>query len=222
MKRSTLVVLSSLLAIGAVNGTIEERVAAQYGERSFASRHPQEWESDLFRVRRIAIAPRTQMTASESDDSVLVFLTADLDGRMPPAEAVFQPGGARPLENRGSVRFDAISIALKNVPASVPGATPPEALPLDDFTDVRILIDNSRVIVLRTRYKSNAYRGPLHLHPKDTVAIYLRGGYTWPTNGTWGSYRVRRGDLDLVPANTLHTFGNAGGDPLDVVVIVPK
>lgn len=54
------------------------------------------------------------------------------------------------------------------------------------------------------------------------VAIYLGGGYAWPINGMWGSYRVTRGDIDLVPANTLHTFGNAGGDPLDVVFVIPK
>jgi hypothetical protein len=39
MRLSILVVLSSLLAVGAVNGTIEEPGAAQYAERSFASRY---------------------------------------------------------------------------------------------------------------------------------------------------------------------------------------
>lgn len=222
MRLPALVVLSSLLAVGVVNGTLEGRVAAQYAERSLAHRYPQEWENDLFRVRRIALAPRTQMSAIESDDSVLVFLTADLEGRMPPAEAAFQPRGAGPLENRGSVRFEAISIGLKDVPVSRPSGTPPEAFPLIDPTDVRILIDNPRVIVLRARYRSNAYSGPLHFHPKDALVIYLGGGYTWPMNGMWGSYRVTRGDIDLVPANTFHPFGNAGSDPLDVLVIVPK
>jgi mannose-6-phosphate isomerase-like protein (cupin superfamily) len=222
MRLPALIVLSSLLAVGAVNGTIEGRVAAQYAERPIANRYPQEWENDLFRVRRLAIAPRTQMTAPESDDSVLVFLTADLEGRMPPAEAVFQPRGARPLENRGSARFEAISIGLKDMPANPASGTPPEALPFPDASDVRILIDNPRVIVLKTRYRSNAYSGPLHFHPKDTAVIYLGGGYVWPMNGMWGSYRVTRGEIDLVPANTLHTFGNAGSDPLDVLVIAPK
>jgi mannose-6-phosphate isomerase-like protein (cupin superfamily) len=218
-------VLSSLLAVGAVNGTFGGTVAAQYAGQSVANRYPQEWENDQFRVRRVAIAPRTQMTAFESpgsDDSVLIFLTADTEGRMPTAEAVFVPRGARPLDNRGTVRFEAISIALKDVPVSRPSGTPPEAFPLTDAADVRILIDNPRVIVLKARYRSNAYSGPLHFHPKDTVVIYLGGGSAWPMNGRWGSTRVRRGDIELVPANTLHTFGNAGSDPLDVLVIAPK
>ena len=120
------------------------------------------------------------------------------------------------------MRFEAISIGLKDVRVGPPSGTPPEAVPLDDLTDVRILIDNPRVTVLKTRYKSNAYSAPLHFHPKGAVTIYLGGGYTWPVNGMWGSYRVTRGDIDLVPANTLHAFGNAGSDPLDVLVIVPK
>jgi mannose-6-phosphate isomerase-like protein (cupin superfamily) len=222
MKLPTLVVLSLFLTLGVVNGILEQPVAAQYVERSIANRFPQEWENDLFRVRRLAIAPGSQMTAADSDDSVIVFLTADLQGRMPPAEAAFQPRGTGPLENRGTRRFEAISIGLKDVPVSSPRVTPPEALPLVDPADVRILVDNPRVTVLKTRYRSNAYSGPLHFHLKDTVAIYLGGGYAWPIDGTWGSYRVTRGDIDLVPANTLHAFGNAGSDPLDVVLVIPK
>jgi mannose-6-phosphate isomerase-like protein (cupin superfamily) len=221
MRPPTLIALSLLLAVGVAGGTLEGRAGAQYSERSLASRYPLEWETDLFRVQRIAIAPRAQMTAPHTD-GVLVFLTADLDGRMPPAEAVFQPGGARTLENRGIVPFEAISIGLKDVPPTLTTGTPPEALPLADLIDVRTLIDNPRVVVLKTRYRPNAYSGPLHFHSKDIVVIYLGGGHTWPVNGLWGSYRVARGDIDLVPANTLHTFGNAGGDPLDVLVIVPK
>jgi hypothetical protein len=221
MRPPTLVVLSLLLAICAAGGMLEGRAGAQYAERSMASRYPREWENDLFRVQRIAIAPSAQVTAPPSD-SVLVFLTADLDGRMPPAEAIFQAGGAGTLENRGSVPFEAISIGLKDVPPAETAGTPPEALPLADLVDVRTLVDNPRVVVLKSRYRSNAYSGPLHFHSKDVVVIYLRGGHTGPANGLWGSYRVARGDIDLVPAHTLHTFGNAGSDPLDVLVVVPK
>ena len=157
MRLATLVALTSLLGVGAV-GMLERPVAAQYVERPIANRFPQEWENDLFRVRRLAIAPGSQMTAAESDDSVLIFLTADLEGRMPPAEAAFQPRGTGPFENRGNRRFEAISIGLKDVPVSGARVTPPEALPLVDPADVRILIDNPRVTVLKTRYRSNRQR----------------------------------------------------------------
>jgi quercetin dioxygenase-like cupin family protein len=217
MRLPALVVLSSVMA-----GTFAGGVSAQYAERDRASRYPAEWENDLFRVRRIAIAPRAQAATEADDDRVLVFLSAGLDGRMPAADAVFQPRGSRPLENLGGTLFEAISIGLKDGPESRASATPPEAVPLTDDTDVRTLIDNPRVIVLKVRYRSTAYGGPQHFHPKDALVIYLGRGYTWAANGMWGSYRVSRGDIDLVPAHTLHSFGNAGSDPLDVLVIVPK
>ena len=60
--------------------------------------------------------------------------------------------------------------------------------------------------------------------PRDinAVIVYLHGGYTWLPTAGWDTYRVRRGDIDVLPANTIHTFGNAGGDPLEFLAIFPK
>ncbi len=203
-------------------GTLAAGDGGQYLERYRVNRSPAEWENDVFRVRRLAIAPRAQAPAPADDDRVLIFLTAGLDGRMPAAEAVFEPRGSRPLDNQGIAQFEAISIGLKDATNGRANVTPPEAFPLHDVTDVRTLIDNPRVLVLKVRYRSNVYGGPQHFHPKDTVVVYLGGGYTWSVSGMWGSYRVSRGDVDLVPAYTLHSFGNAGSDPLDMLLIVPK
>ena len=109
MKSRSSVILSSLLAIAVVGVFVEGGVAAQYGERTMAT--PPSWENDQFRVRRIALAPGAQMVPPEGQDTVLVFLTADLDGRMPPAEAVWLDRGSRPLENRGHQRFDSLGAA---------------------------------------------------------------------------------------------------------------
>jgi mannose-6-phosphate isomerase-like protein (cupin superfamily) len=215
------IALRSLLIVAATVA-LDAGVAAQYFERSIASRFPLEWETDQFSVRRIAIAPRAQATAAEGTDNVLVFLSAGLDGRMPPAEAVWLPQGAQQLENLGNVRFEAIAIGLKDASRNGASGFLPEALPEYDEADVRILIDNPRVMVAKVRYRSNAYFTSLHFHSKDTVMVYLGGGYTQPVNGAWGAYRVARGDVDLVPANTLHAFGNGGFDPLEVLVIAPK
>jgi len=222
MKSSSSVLLSSLLAIAAAGVFLEGDVAAQYGERTIASRTPPSWENDQFRVRRIALAPGAQMAAPEGQDTVLVFLTADLDGRMPPAEAVWLDRGSRPLENRGHERFDAIAIGVKDGPASGRAGTPAELINLTDQADVRVLIDSPRAMVLKARYRSNAYATPVHLHPRDLLAVYLAGGYTWLPKMEWGTYRVSRGDVDLVPADTFHVFGNAGSDPLDCLLILPK
>jgi quercetin dioxygenase-like cupin family protein len=222
MKARSSVMLSSLLTIAAAGVFLEGGVAAQYGERTSASRTPASWENDQFRVRRIALAPGAQIVPPEGQDTVLVFLTADLDGRMPPAEAVWLDRGPRPLENRGHERFEAIAIGVKDGPASGRAGTPAELVNLTDQADVRVLIDGPRAMVLKARYRSNAYATPLHFHPRDLLAVYLAGGYTWLPKAEWGSYRVTRGEVDLVPADTLHLFGNAGSDPLDCLLIVPK
>jgi quercetin dioxygenase-like cupin family protein len=212
---STLGVLLMVLSQGSA--------AAQYVQPSLANRYESGWENDQLRVRRISIEPGAQAPVQHDADSVFVFLTADLQGRMPPAEAIWQPAGAQELENRGRLRVDAVLIELKNGPVSAPGITPPEVLPTADAVDVRLLIDNPRVIVAKQRYFAGAYAvGPRHFHPQDALIVYLRGGFTLLPYSAQGPYRVRRGDIDVLPANTFHRFGNAGGDPLEFLVIFPK
>jgi quercetin dioxygenase-like cupin family protein len=85
------------------------------------------------------------------------------------------------------------------------------------------LIRNDRITVTKQRYASGVSwsADPLHFHPQDAVVIYLTGGYTWPTTWLSGPSRVRRGDVRIVPANVLHTSGNAGSDPLEFLLIIP-
>ena len=163
------------------------------------------------------------MPVQAGADRVLVYLTADLQNRIPEAEAVWQPAGTGDLENRGRFTVEAISIELKNAQPVDTGATPLEVLPITGLVDSRVLIDNARVVVTKLRYFQNAYAGAWHAHPQDSVIVYLRGGYTWvPPQAGYDIYRVRRGDIDVLPAHTLHSFGNAGGDPLEFLAIFPK
>jgi quercetin dioxygenase-like cupin family protein len=138
-----------------------------------------------------------------------------------PSEAVWQSADAGAVQNRGPVRLDAIAIELKDARGSSAG-TPPEALDKQYGVDVSTVIDNPRVLVTRQRYGPTAYGGPLHLHPEDVIVVYLRGGYTWPGADLWGASRVRRGDVDVIPANTLHRLSNAGSDSLELLAIVPR
>jgi quercetin dioxygenase-like cupin family protein len=214
---------SSLLGVLGVVILLQGPVAAQYPQASLAQRYESGWENDQLRVRTIAVEPGAQVPAQADGDRVLVFLTADLQGRFPAAEAVWQPASEHELENRGSRRVEAVLIELKNVPARAFGITPPEALPATGAVDVRLLIDNPRVTVTRQLYSPGAYAAEAwHFHPQDAIVVYLRGGYTWLPYVGWGPYRVRRGEIDVVPANTVHSFGNAGSDPLEFVVIFPK
>jgi hypothetical protein len=169
-----------------------------------------------------------------------VVLTADLDGRMPPAEAIWQPSGPRVLENRGIAPFEAIVIELKDAPATGSGA-PPEATRSSDYAETSPVIDNPRVLVTKLRYAQSTFVDPMHAHPNDTVVVYLNSGYSfkwgeakdagyalpgldWYAPGGWfaGPQRVTRADVDVVPANTIHSFGNAGGDPLEFLAVLLK
>jgi quercetin dioxygenase-like cupin family protein len=219
MKVRTAASWVSVLFVGGLN-VLQQPVAAQYQQMSRAKLYESGWENDRVRVSKVSVAPGAEMQTGA--DRVLVFLTADLQNRMPASEAIWQPGGTRE-ENRGALRSEAIVIEMKNAPPADIGTTPPEALPVTGMIDSHVLIDNPRVVVTKLRYSPNSYAGDAwHLHPQDAVIVYLRGGYTWVPGGSGDTYRVSRGDIDVLPANTIHTFGNAGGDPLEFLVIFPK
>ena len=221
MKLHSAVSLSSILVVVGLSA-LQPPLTAQYQQSSRARQYDSGWENDRVRVRKVSVAPGSELPGQADADRVLVYLTADLQNRMPAAEAIWQPAGTRELENRGRFSVEAISIELKNTQPIDTGVTPLEALPTDDLIDTRVLIDNPRVVVTKLRYFPNAYAGAWHSHPQDAVIVYLRGGYTWVPMVGWDTYRVRRGDIDVLPANTLHTFGNAGGDPLEFLAIFPK
>ncbi len=193
-------------------------VQAQYGVSS-AGGLQLPFENNRVRITQLSVAPGATLPAPAN--RVLVYLTADADGRMP-AEAVWQSADAGAMQNRGPVRLDAIAIEFKDVPRGSSAGTPPEALDKQYGVDVSTVIDNPRVLVTRQRYGPTAYGAPLHLHPEDVIVVYLRGGYTWPGADLWGASRVRRGDVDVIPANTLHRLSNAGSDPLEFLTIVPR
>jgi hypothetical protein len=200
-------------------------LADQYSGSSRARQYPSGWQNDRIRVRTISVDPGARLAAAPaSADRVLVFLTADLDGRMPSAEAIWQPASEPERENRGRVRVDAIAVDVKAATASPSSGTPFEALSVRDGVDARVLIDNPRVVVTRLRYSpySLSVDRP-HVHSQDALVVYLAGGYTWPLIQDWGyTTRVRRGEFDVVPAHTFHSFGNAGGDSLEFLVIIPR
>ena len=217
--------LSGLLPVPGVLGLlvlVPASAAAQYSPASLSERYGAGWENDRLRVQAISIDPGTEVPASDAN-RVFVFMTADLEGRAPAAEAVWAPAGTVVSENRGTRPVEALMIELKDSPPVTYGGTAPEALESTGPADIRLLIDNPQVTVARHRYATNAYvDAPWHFHPQDLVVVYLRGGYAWPLYGGWGSYRVRRGDIDVVTANTLHAFSSVGSEPAEFLVVVTK
>jgi hypothetical protein len=216
MTRSASVSLSPIVAALALWAVLAEPTRAQYGPLTGGLTLP--WENARTRVTQVSAAPSA--TLPIGNNRVLVYFTADPDGKMP-ADAIWQGHGAA-IQNRGPDRLDGLAIELKDAPRGPAGVTPPEAVDAEYGVEVSTVIDNPCVLVLKHRYDPLAYAGPLHFHGDDVLVVYLRGGYTWPASAFWGAARVRRGDVDVIPANTLHRLANAGGDPLELLVVIPR
>ncbi len=176
MKPRSSVSMSPAFAALALAAFLVDPIAAQYG-RQGEGRLRVPWENNRFRLTQISVQPGATLPAR--GNQVLVYLTADPNGRMP-AEAVWQGAGAADVVHRGPSRLEAIAIELKDARGAASG-TPGEALDEQYGVNVSPLIDNDRVLVVKQRYEPLAYGGPLHSHAEDVLVVYLRGGYTWPS-----------------------------------------
>src|ERR1700752_4591917 len=122
MKRHSSVSTVPVVATLALTVLLAVPTRAQYGPLTGGLTLP--WENNRTRVTQLSVAPSA--TLPTGGDRVLVFLTADPDGKFP-AEAVWQGTGAGAVQNRGPARLDGIAIELKDSPAQG-NPTPPEAL----------------------------------------------------------------------------------------------
>src|SRR5262249_27822 len=102
--------LSSLFCALGFIALESDHSSAQYSQPSLAKLYESGWENDRLRVRTVSIEPGARLEERGDVDRVVVFLTADLDGRMPQADAIWQSAGGPPLENHGRLRVDAIMI----------------------------------------------------------------------------------------------------------------
>ncbi len=178
---------SPLVAMLGLTALLTAPVGAQYGRMDRPGLQLP-FENGRIRVTQISVPAGGALPAA--GNRVLIYLTADADGRMP-ADAVWQNADAGSVQNRGPATLEAIAIEFKDAATAQTAGTPPEALDAQYGVDVSTVIDNPRVLVTRQRYGPIAYGGPLHLHPEDVVVVYLGGGYTWPGADLWGASRVR-------------------------------
>jgi hypothetical protein len=171
-----------------------------------------EWENDDVRIARVVLAPGEHASAESPSGSVIVYLTANLDGRMPSADATWQAAGPFDMENRGRARFEALIIQFKRtVPASMPSPASPSSYagrrtmaptvaltgygyPYANWIDYayrepvksETLVDTAGVTVTRVRQPASMYQEPAGSDANDRIVVYLRGGYAWPVEGSQG------------------------------------
>ena len=187
-----------------------------------------EFEDEHVRVLRVRLEPGREVMAHDHPDAVLVYFTADLQGRMPPAEAEWQAASVHEPENAARTWFEAVLVELKQAAPqeAAPSAVAKEADPYGMGTRVTRLIDNARVTVSKYRLAPMARgeRRPCHLN--EAVIVYLRGGYMADATGRFGPYydrlKVRRGQLEVLSADTPYRLSSMGYDPIEFVVIQLK
>jgi hypothetical protein len=206
-----------------------------------------EWENDDLRIARVMLGPGEHVTADSPAGSVIVYLTANLDGRMPAADAVWQSAGSLEMENRGRARFEALVVQFKRtVPASAPAAATPSSYsnrgmvpsmmawsgygfvnwmdysyrePVKSET----LVNTAGVTVTKVRQPASMYLAPPESDANDRVVVYLRGGYAWPSVPSfYGAVPVHRGDVRVLAANAPYTLSNPGSDPSEFIVIARR
>jgi quercetin dioxygenase-like cupin family protein len=189
-------------------------------------RYRVEFQDDQVRVLRVTLGPGDTGVRRSRPDAVVVFLTADLQGHIARPEAQWEPAGDEPEENLAKTSFAAIVVELLAPPSGQPPTLtilPFASGPLYGVSrpTVMPLIDNERVFVSRERFPGGARGDYLHALPTDTVIVYLRSGDVGGTS-LRGPSHVRRGEVDVLPPNTLHQFVNLGFDPIEFIVIYTK
>jgi hypothetical protein len=223
----------TLIAVAAsvLAGASDTPYPAAYGSPHYRV----EFEDDQVRVLRVSLRPGEATSVDDHPDAVLVYLTADLDGRVPDAVAAWQPMGAYSLQNRARTSFEAVLIELRAPVSDVPAPVAPEALagaysPEDvayplygrDAHTATTLVENARVAVTWHRLVPLVQTEPYHFHLRDTLLVYLAGGEMIGATGQSGVYRARRGEFHVLPAQTFHALGNVGNDPVEFIMIAPK
>ena len=99
-----------------------------------------------------------------------------------------------------------------------------ELLSSHDSSDVRLLIDNARVKVMKLRYRPNPMTPTRRTLIRKTRSPFASRAATRGRRSVpWGyPARVHRGEFDVIPAHTLHSFRNGGDDNLELLMILAK
>jgi hypothetical protein len=210
---------------------------AQYPATNSSPQYRVEFEDGQVRVLRVSLRAGEATPVEAHPDAVLIYLTADLDGRAPDAAATWQPMGSYGLQNHARTSFEALLVELIAPASGAPASVEPEAMPVaysysswsteypfyePDAHRASTLVENARVAVTWHRLVPLVQTEPYHFHLRDTLLVYLRGGEMSGSTGQLGFHRARRGEFHVLPPNVLHAHGNVGNDPIEFVMISPK
>jgi len=95
-----------------VGSMLTSASVGQYPATNSSPQYRVEFEDDQVRVLRVSLRGGEATPVEAHPDAVLIYLTADLDGRVPDAAATWQPMGTYGLQNHARTSFEALLVEL--------------------------------------------------------------------------------------------------------------
>lgn len=208
-----------VVAVGLLGGSLIAE-AFQNPEPVDRTVHRVEYEDQEVRVLRLLLAPHQRTEERQHPDRVVVFLTADWQGRFPTSPVEWQPGGRDAEVNSSSERFEAILVELKGSEAQGLLPAPRTYLGVAQIQ----LINNQRVEVRRMVVGpgATAPNPGCHIHGKAEVFVHLAAASVSGVTGGSQPVRVTRGQVTVVAPGQKHFFQESTETLADFIDIHPQ
>jgi quercetin dioxygenase-like cupin family protein len=183
-------------------------------------------ENDAVRVLRVSLPPGGKTPLHSHPDNMVIALDAakvrfaGADGKSQDAEmatetASYHPAETHTGENIGKTAADAIVVEFKTAkPGTATVPTTRDNLPM------KVLAEGPRAIVVRSTADPTFAEPAGSKHDYDQVVIALGSAQMSlaidgkPAKTTW-----RRGDVQFIGRGTAHESKNAGGKPVDFIIV---
>jgi quercetin dioxygenase-like cupin family protein len=187
------------------------------------------FENASVRVLKADYAPGAKSATHSHPDSVAVALTSSnvkftlpdgksQDSNLAADSAMYNPAGTHSVTNVGKERVDVIVVEFK-------GAAPGKAtIPTTRAgLAMKVLAEGPRAVVYRTTAEPTFQEPAGSKHEYDQVVIALGASQMSlsidgkPARTTWA-----RGDAQFIGRGVAHESKNAGGKPVDYVIVAIK
>ncbi|HKY21139.1 MAG TPA: hypothetical protein VJM31_07970 [Vicinamibacterales bacterium] len=187
------------------------------------------FENAAVRVMKVDYAPGDKSPMHQHPDAIIVPLAPvkvrftmpdgkSVDSEMASESAMYSPAGTHSPANMGTARIDGVLIELKSaapgnatLPASRSGMT------------LKVLAEGPRAMAFRTTADPTFQEPAGTKHDYDQVVIALGTAQMSlaidgkPAKTTWA-----RGDAQFVGRGVPHEAKNAGGKPVDFIIVAIK
>jgi quercetin dioxygenase-like cupin family protein len=178
---------------------------------------------------RIDYPPGAKSVMHQHPDAIVIPLAASKvrftmpdgksqDADMPSESAMYTPAGTHNPANIGTARVDGLLIEFK---ASAPGKA---ALPASrPGLAMKVLAEGPRAMAYRTTADPTFHEPPGSKHDYDQVVIALGPAQlSLSVDGKPAKTSWARGDVQFIGRGVAHEAKNAGGKPVDFVIVAIK